>query len=157
MTLEERKEKAYACFKSGKNCAQAVACAFADVAGTDEKMLDKAASAFGAGFGRTRNLCGAVSACGLILGLSAPEDDGSVADRKAELYKQVQAIAKAFEERNGTTNCGQLLSNVKNLTQGYVPQVRDEEYYKVRPCLKFVLDAVELLHAQLTRNGIVSE
>ncbi len=36
-----------------------------------------------------------------------------------------------------------------------MPQERDEEYYKVRPCVKFVLDSVELLEKELKRCGVV--
>lgn len=152
MTLEERRQKAYDAFKSGRNCAQSVAVAFADVAGLDEATITRAAAAFGGGFGRTRNLCGAVSACGLVLGLCEGQYD-DCAQEKADVYKQVQQVYRAFEERNGSANCGELLANVKNLTQGYVPQTRDETYYKVRPCVKFVLDAVEILYGALSQQG----
>ena len=50
-----------------------------------------------------------------------------------------------FKERNGSDNCGELLKNIKNLTDGYEPQERDEDYYKMRPCIKLVLDSVDII------------
>lgn len=139
-----RKEKAYTYFIQGHNCAQSVLCAFADVIQVDERTLASISSAFGAGFGRTRGQCGTVSAMGMVVGMLV-EHVEELREDKAHVYAIVQDLMRQFVERNGTVSCGDLLKNVKNLTKGYVPQVRDEEYYKARPCLKFVLDAVELL------------
>ena len=53
--------KAAELFLNGYNCAQAVAVAFCDVTGLDEKIVAKAVSPFGGGMGRLREVCGAVS------------------------------------------------------------------------------------------------
>ena len=71
------------------------------------------------------------------------------------LFRSLQNLDTEFKALNNSDNCGQLLINVKNLTEGYMPQERDEEYYKVRPCVKFVLDSVELLEKELKRCGVV--
>lgn len=140
----QRSYLAYRYFLQGHNCAQAVLCAFSDVLQMDEQTLASISIAFGAGFGRTRRQCGAVSMMGVVAGvvtqrLASPTED------KAQVYRDVQELIRLFEERNGSIECAQLLKDVKNLTQGYRPQARDEEYYRVRPCIKFVLDAVEIL------------
>ena len=56
-----RSEKAAEFFLSGYNCAQSVAMAFAKELGMEEKTAAKIASGFGGGFGRQREVCGAVS------------------------------------------------------------------------------------------------
>lgn len=145
MTKEERKQLAYENFKKGYNCCQSVVLAFSDVLPLDEATLEKLSLCFGAGFGRTRNLCGAVSAYGFIVGLLHDKKE-TLADDKTDAYKQITDLDNKFKALNGTDNCGELLKNVKNLTAGYVPEVRDEEYYKVRPCAKFVVDSAGLLH-----------
>ncbi|MBD5100234.1 MAG: C_GCAxxG_C_C family protein [Clostridiales bacterium] len=144
----DRKKKAYELFKSGYNCAQSVVVAFEDVLKLDRETLLNVAIGFGGGFGRTRNLCGAVSAFAIVLGLYLPHSDDPM-ESKAQIYKHIQQLSEEFKARNGSDNCAVLLQNVKNLTTGYQPQVRDEEYYKVRPCVKFVLDSVEILEKHL--------
>ena len=148
MEKVDRKKKAYELFKNGYNCAQATVVAFEDILGLDRQTLLNVSVGFGGGFGRTRNLCGAVSAFAIVLGLYIPHSDDPM-EGKAQIYKHIQELRAEFKSRNGSDNCGELLKNVKNLTQGYLPQVRDEEYYRVRPCIKFVLDSVEILEKHL--------
>ena len=144
----DRQKKAYELFKSGYNCAQATVVAFEDILGLDRKTLLDLSIGFGGGFGRTRNLCGAVSAYAIVLGLYLPHSQDPM-EGKAQIYKHIQMLSEEFKQRNGSDNCAQLLKDVKNLTSGYMPQVRDEEYYRVRPCVKFVLDSVEILERHL--------
>ncbi|MBQ8793490.1 MAG: C_GCAxxG_C_C family protein, partial [Clostridia bacterium] len=54
-------EKAVKLFTDGYNCAQAVFGAFAEDLGFDEKTALKISAPFGGGFGRQREVCGAVS------------------------------------------------------------------------------------------------
>lgn len=144
MQKSERVQKACEYFKKGYNCCQSTVLAFEDILGLDHKTLLNLSVGFGGGFGRTRNLCGAVSAFAIVVGLYRTHQDDPQKD-KTEIYKQIHILVEKFRERNCSENCGELLKNVKNLTKGYVPQVRDEEYYKVRPCMKFVADSVEIL------------
>lgn len=68
MNMRERCERAEAYRKNGANCAQALLAAFADVMGITETQ----ALAVGAGLGggvRSGNICGAVNAPVMILGL----------------------------------------------------------------------------------------
>lgn len=154
MTKEERRQLAYDNFKKGYNCCQSVVLAFADVLPLDAATLEKLTVGFGAGFGRTRNLCGAVSAYGFVVGLVHDKQETVAAD-KTDVYGQLTELDNKFKELNGSDICRELLKNVKDLTAGYVPQVRDEEYYKVRPCAKFVIDSAGLLHDHLVERGII--
>uniref|UniRef100_UPI00258B655A C-GCAxxG-C-C family protein n=1 Tax=uncultured Selenomonas sp. TaxID=159275 RepID=UPI00258B655A len=49
--MEERSEKAVALMKDGYNCAQAVACVFAEEAGADKATVFRIAEGFGSGMG----------------------------------------------------------------------------------------------------------
>ena len=49
MSAQERAAQAGALFDRGYNCAQAVACAFADLTGLPEERIAKVASSFGGG------------------------------------------------------------------------------------------------------------
>lgn len=146
--MGKRADRATEYFSMGYNCSQAVAMAFADKTGLTVEEIKNASSAFGAGFARTRNICGAVSAIGIVIGLNQnlkevdsldPEQD------KKDIYKIVRSLTDRFENNNGTIVCGELLKDIKNITKDYVPEKRDEEYYRKRPCTKFVRESALLL------------
>lgn len=136
-------------FTQGYNCCQAVCCAFLEQTGMDGESMLKIASAFGGGFARSRGQCGAVSAMGIVLGLAKYNVSGDINQNNGELYRLVQQAVKQFNDKNKTVNCFELLKNVKDLTSGGAPDKRTEEYYKVRPCCKFVMDAAEILQNML--------
>ncbi len=68
LEYSERALKAKAFFEQGYNCAQSVALAFCDETGLAPETAAKLASSFGAGMGRLREVCGAVSGALLVLG-----------------------------------------------------------------------------------------
>ncbi|MBQ8297398.1 MAG: C_GCAxxG_C_C family protein [Ruminococcus sp.] len=146
-------DKACELFAQGYNCAQAVFAAFCDVTGMETETALMLSSSFGAGMGRMREVCGACSgmfmAAGLLYGYSSPEDDKT----KAEHYKRIQALAESFKAEHGTVICRELLKNLK-VTSSPVPEPRTEQYYKVRPCIRFVRTAAELLDKYISENSI---
>ena len=79
-------EKAAELFLEGYNCAQAVAVAFCDVTGLDEKATAKMVSAYGGGMGGLREVCGAVSGMLFILSNLYGYDDPKEEAGKKQLY-----------------------------------------------------------------------
>ena len=77
-------------FKQGFNCAQAVALAFADKLNMDQETIAKLASPFGGGFGRMREVCGAVSGMLVVLGYLEGNGLESNDTLKLALYQKVQ-------------------------------------------------------------------
>ena len=134
--------KAAELFLSGSNCAQAVAVAFCDVTGMDEKTAARTVSAFGGGMGRLREVCGAVSGMFFVLsvlyGYDTPGDDIS----KKQLYTEVQELAAKFREQCGSIICREILGNPPTDPN---PSPRTAEYYRVRPCARMVLVAGQLM------------
>ena len=135
-------------FKQGYNCAQSVFLAYADRYGFDKDTALRVSSSFGGGMGRLREVCGAVSAMLMLIGLkegyTSPNDDKI----KEEHYAKVQSLAKEFEAKFGTIICRELLNlTEKNSTP--TPSKRDEKYYQERPCAKFVEFASELIEKEL--------
>ena len=59
MKLEDRVALAMAYHDRGFNCAQAVACAYCDKAGIDEKTMFQLTEGFGLGMGGMKGTCGA--------------------------------------------------------------------------------------------------
>ena len=143
-----RGEKAKSNFLNGLNCTQAVTLAFADVLDMPEQTLKAVSMPFGGGMGRLRQTCGTVSGAAMCLGLLFPEKS------KGEIYALVQELARRFTERNGSINCGELLSgaNIKTDTSP-VPEARTAEYYKKRPCPDLVYDAAEILEEICKEQG----
>ena len=142
MFLMDHGIKAAELFLSGYNCAQAVAVAFCDVTGMDEKTAARTVSAFGGGMGRLREVCGAVSGMlfvlGTLYGYDTPGDDVS----KKRLYGEVQALAGRFREENGSIICREIL---KNPPSDPNPTPRTAEFYAKRPCAKMVMTAAGLM------------
>ena len=98
-----KREEAMALFEKGYNCSQAVAGAFCDRTDIDFDTMMRLASVFGGGMGRLREICGTFSGINMVLGLA--KGNGN----KAELYKDVQSLAKQFTEDNGSIICRELL------------------------------------------------
>ena len=135
--MGELAEKAVANHKKKYNCAQAVACAFCDKLGRDEKEEFELMEAFGLGMG-TMGTCGAVSAMAAVVGMV--ESDGALdaPKTKKESYKAMKALTEKFKEKNGTVVCKEL---------------KGVETKKViRSCDGCVQDAAELLEEYLEQK-----
>ena len=74
-------------FFQGYNCAQAVAVAFADLIGLDKKTAAKMVSGFGGGFGRLREVCGAVSGMTFVASCLYGYDDAEASAEKKDVYE----------------------------------------------------------------------
>lgn len=142
--MSKHAEKAAELFREGYNCAQSTFLAFTDVTGMDKETALKLTSSFGAGMGRLREVCGAVSAifmvAGIKFGYTSPTND----EKKTEHYALIQEIANRFQIKNNTIICRELL----DLSEKHslpAPDKRNEEYYKTRPCERFVYDAAVIM------------
>ena len=80
----------------------------------------------------------------MVAGILYGYSDAKASKEKAEHYERIQQLAKAFEERNGSIVCRELLGLAEK-KQEPVPEERTEGYYKKRPCVQMVMDAVEIL------------
>ncbi len=139
-----RSEKAIELFLNGCNCAQAVFAAFADLVGVDEALALRLSSSFGGGVGRQREICGAVSGMCMVLGALYGYDDVQDPGQKASHYARVQELCGAFRETYGAIVCRELLG-AKRADDAPVPTPRDAEFYRTRPCARFVGACADLL------------
>ena len=134
---EERVKKAEGLFKGGCNCAQAVFAAFADEFGLGEELAKRLATGLGGGVGRMREVCGAVSAAAMVIGMRLGPD-------KMKAYPVIQDFCAKFKEKCGSIICRDLLEGT-GATTGGTPELRTPEYYQKRPCVELVKIAVSLL------------
>ena len=143
-----RSDRAEELFRKGYNCSQSVFAAFADVLGMSVEEAAKIASPFGAGFGKLREVCGAVSGMTLAAGYLKGYDDPADYEGKKELYRLIQKMCAEFEERKGTIICWELLGLQKG-EDAAEPSVRTEEYYQSRPCIGACRTAAEIAEKYL--------
>ena len=156
-----RAETAKNLFFEGYNCAQAVMLAFADALDIPQQTLKAAGLPMGGGMGRQigrascrggmgrlRQTCGGVSGAAITAGLLFPDYS------KNEMYALVQELAKRFQAKNGSINCGELLSGA-GVKADTLPQAeaRTQQYYKKRPCPDLIYDAAEILEEICKERG----
>lgn len=149
-------DKACDLFAGGLNCAQSVFVAFCDVTGMDKETAMRISSSFGGGMGRLREVCGTCSAMFMTAGLLYGLGEGYTFEDKAEHYKRIQELAAEFKEVHGTIVCRELLKTLK-VTSDPTPERRTEKYYKVRPCIKFVRTAAEILDKYIEEHPVKNE
>lgn len=151
--MEDKAKTAETLFLQGYSCSQAVLGAFAEEAGLDRDTAFRLASSFGAGMGRLREVCGAVSAMFMVAGLRDGFSDPKDAAAKAEHYRRVQELAARFREENGSIVCRELLGPAKG-ADGPVPEARTPGYYKKRPCAELVKCAARITVEYLEENKL---
>lgn len=145
----DHSERAGALFCRGYNCAQASFAAFADLTGLSEAEALRLASGFGGGMGRMREVCGALSgiflAAGYLYGYDEPDDE-----KKAALYRRIQALAEGFRAQFGAITCRELLDHPDSTPD---PTPRTAEFYANRPCRRFIEAAAALLDKMTAQDN----
>ena len=134
--MSDRVTKAAELHKKGYNCAQAVACAYCDLFGAEEKEVFRLMEGFGLGMGDMKCTCGAVSGAIALAGIK--NSDGSVESPKTKgsTYKIAKAMHARFREEAGSTICKEL----KGIDTGKV----------LMPCPACIDLAVELAEEMLS-------
>jgi len=145
--MTKHEEMARSLFLEGYNCAQAVFLAFSDLTGYSREESLKLASSFGGGFGRLREVCGAVSGAEMALGALTGYTSLDDAEKKAH-YTRVRELANRFKEKNGTYICRELLGPEADASSA-VPTPRDTAFYQKRRCLEYVGTAAAILDGML--------
>ncbi|XOQ43454.1 MAG: putative redox-active family protein [Clostridium sp.] len=145
------RERAMQLFEQGYNCSQSVFAAFSEELGLDFQTALKLASSFGAGMGRLREVCGAVTGMFMAAGLKYGYTDPNAMLEKTRHYQRIQTLAKRFEKENGSIICRELLGlDVKY--DDPKPQPRTKEYYQSRPCSELVGAAAQMLDELFTEG-----
>lgn len=103
-----RTEKALALHHKGYNCAQAVACSFADKLPIDEKTLFKFMEGYGLGMGDTYGTCGAISGAVAVLGFWNSAGNLNAPYSKRDTYSIISKLTAAFREKNHASICRDL-------------------------------------------------
>ena len=142
--VKQKEQEAVALFKSGYNCCQSVVLAYADFMEQSPEVLATITAPMGAGMGRLREVCGTVTGMFLVSGFLHKANDPKDLKMKALSYATVQELAKEFTDENGSIICRDLLGLIKK-EESPVPDERNAEYYKKRPCVELVAMSARLV------------
>lgn len=142
---EQRVQRAVELFMSGYGCCQSVVAAFSDLYGLTQEQAVRVAAGFGGGVGRLRKMCGAVSGLVVLAGLSDGQTAADDREGKAHCYKVVQQLLAESEAENGSIICAELLGLKGPVPPGhFMPDERNAEYYRKRPCAAKVESAARI-------------
>ena len=119
----DRCAQAYQYHRTGWNCAQSVAAAFADLTDFTPEQVAAMAAGFGGGVGGSRSeLCGAISGGVMVLGLLYPHINGEDTAAKRHVYGLTKTFLARFQERfEGLSRCGDLLHSAIQATPEHTP------------------------------------
>ncbi len=150
--MSEKANRARELFLQGYNCAQSVAGAFAEDMQLPLDTVTRMVSGFGGGFGRLREVCGAVSGMTFAASVLRGYCDPKAAQEKTQVYAMIQTLAGRFREQNGTIICRELL-HLEAPEGTPVAEKRTAEYYHRRPCPELVACAAEILEDYLAQTA----
>lgn len=142
--IELRANRAMDLFRQGYNCSQSVFAACADLYGVEDQDLAlKFSASFGGGIGRMRMVCGAASGMFMLAGLKTGCSNPGDQKGKMHNYAVTQQLANAFKAEHGSLICAELLG-IAPRPEAPKPAERNDEYYKKRPCVEMVGEAVRI-------------
>ena len=145
-------EEAKSLFEEGYNCAQSMLYKHGKDYFAENKLALKLASGFGAGVSYRGEMCGAVSGALMVLGLRYGYSELS-ADTSAELiFRITNEFMDAFEKRNGSIICKQLLQTDICTPEG-LAYARQNGIFK-KTCPNLVESASEILESLFEKNPI---
>lgn len=132
-----KKELAISLHDQKYNCAQSVACAFAEDLNIDPQILFKICEGFGLGMGCMNGTCGAISGAVALLGMKNSDGNLDSPATKASTYQLSRELSEKFQQKNSSTICKEL----KGIDTGTV----------LRSCPGCIEDAVEFVEEILNR------
>ena len=136
-------DKAVANFRSGLNCAQAVISAYTDEMKIDESLALSLSCAFGGGMGRLQETCGVVTGAYMVIGIYNCRKFKENKDRKEYSYAMVQEFSRQFKEKNGSTDCIDLLKHDLKTEEGK-KYIHDHNLHE-KVCEVCIADAINIL------------
>lgn len=134
--MSDAANKAIEYHKKGYNCAQAVACAFSEKLGRDEKQVFEIMEGFGLGMGNMNATCGAVSAMAAVVGMDSSDGNLDKPATKKDTYKKIRSLTEKFAEKNSSLVCRELkgvdTGNMLRSCNGCIADAADilEEYFR---------------------------
>lgn len=135
-------------FRDGYSCSQAVFSALAARWKIDPEVSLRVAAGFGGGIARCAGTCGCVTGGIMAIGLAQPTVSPEAnRSEKEKTYEVCRRFLIAFEARNGSSRCSELLGCDISTLEGQAKAHR-EGLHQSR-CAGLVRDAVEIVESIL--------
>ena len=106
--MESRIDQTTVLHDRGYNCAQSVACAYADLVGADLPTVFRLCEAYGLGVGCKKGTCGALLGACAVAGLANSDGNLEQPASKRSTYAISARIFERFEQAVGSTVCGDI-------------------------------------------------
>jgi C_GCAxxG_C_C family probable redox protein len=146
MNLKDTAEKR---FREGYSCSQAVFSTLAERWNVPPELSLRIAAGFGGGMGRTAGKCGCVTGAIMAIGLTqASVSQDRNREEKEKTYETCRRFLRAFEERNGSILCVELLGCNISTPEG-LEQARRERLFQLK-CPMLVRDAIEIFESMFS-------
>lgn len=139
----DSKDKALFKFQTGYNCCQSVLYTFAHQCKISTNFAIKLGTAFGAGMGRTQEVCGAVTGSFMVLSMLFGRNEEEDKSKQEIVYAKVQEFTKQFTIKNKSVRCIELLDSCNLRTDEGQKRFEDEKM--INKCCKYIQDSVEIL------------
>ncbi len=136
-------------FLDGNACSQAVFSQYCELFGLDRTQALKIASGFGAGM-QMAQTCGALTGAYMVLGLRFGTEACGTSEGRKEVHEAIVEFTRKFRERNGTTDCRDLLGCDISTAEG--SRRAKEQKLFTTVCPRFVKDVSELLNEIIERK-----
>ena len=146
----DKKTEAQNSFSNGYLCSQSVLSAFCKDLGLDTETALKLSLAFGGGFARCGETCGAVTGALMVIGLKEGTSVQGETPEKQKTYKMTNDFIKTFKEHHGSITCKDLLHCDISQSEGY-NRAQEEQLFET-VCPKLVADSVDILEKLIKEN-----
>jgi C_GCAxxG_C_C family probable redox protein len=147
-----KSSEAIKAFDSGFNCAQSMLHTYGKEYFREEAFALKLASGFGAGVSYRGEMCGAVSGSLMVLGLHYGYSDLTMELEKEMNFLVSREFMEAFEQRNGSLVCNQLVKSEINTSEGLEYARQNGLFDKTCPGL--IASAAEILESLLEKYPV---
>jgi len=102
-------------FLNGHRCSEAILKIYGPQFGLDENLSMKIGCALGGGIGSTENVCGAVNAAAIVLGLAFGRNDHEDQLSKNKTNEVIQLFVEKFLNLHHHVNCNDLKDSKKDI------------------------------------------
>ena len=141
-------EYALSLFNNGYSCAQSILVAFAQEAGINNEIAFRIAAGLGGGIGRTQNICGAINAGAIVIGMKLGRFKPNNSEAKDDVAQIVGKFVSECRDELGSTQCFELvkvdLNNPEQKKQaaesGHLSTVCNNAVFKSASILERYLD-----------------
>ena len=134
-------------FTEGYRCSEAILASYGGRVGLNHDLAMKIGCAFGGGLGSQGDVCGAITASIIILGLKHGRTDKNDSERRIKTDSQVQKFLKKFKAKNKHIRCNDLIGFDRSTPEGHDIAAAAGVFKKL--CPKFVKDAALILEELL--------